>query len=167
MDFRPNVDAVLWFAQEVLPRIRAQVEDVRFFAVGQRPHRRLEVLQDDPAVTLTDFVEDTRPYIANAAVYVVPLRLGGGTRFKILEALAMGKAVVSTTLGAEGFPVTHGHELLLADKPEDFAQAVVSLLNVPQKRESLGQAGRAFVEARYDWRVIVPLVEEAYGFPNL
>ncbi|MBN1811371.1 MAG: glycosyltransferase [Anaerolineae bacterium] len=167
MDFRPNVDAVLWFAQEVLPRIRAQVEDVRFFAVGQRPHRRLEVLQDDPAVTLTDFVEDTRPYIANAAVYVVPLRLGGGTRFKILEALAMGKAVVSTTLGAEGFPVTHGQELLLADKPEDFAQAVVSLLNVPQKRESLGQAGRAFVEARYDWRVIVPLVEEAYGFPNL
>jgi sugar transferase (PEP-CTERM/EpsH1 system associated) len=166
MDFRPNVDAVLWFAQEVLPRIRAQVEDVRFFAVGQRPHRRLDVLRDDPAVTLTGFVEDTRPYIADAAVYVVPLRMGGGTRFKILEALAMGKAVVSTTLGAEGFPVANEQELLLADEAEDFAQAVVSLLNAPEKRESLGRAGRAFVEARYDWRVIVPLVEAAYESPK-
>jgi glycosyltransferase involved in cell wall biosynthesis len=166
MDFRPNVDAVLWFAQEVLPRIRAQVKNVRFFAVGQRPHRRLDVLRGDPAVVLTDFVEDTRPYIAEAAVYVVPLRMGGGTRFKILEALAMGKAVVSTALGAEGFPVTHGRELLLADEAGDFAQAVISLLNAPEQREALGRAGRAFVEARYDWRVIVPLVEQAYESPN-
>jgi glycosyltransferase involved in cell wall biosynthesis len=166
MDFRPNVDAVLWFAQEVLPRIRAQVEDVHFLAVGQRPHRRLDVLQDNPAITLTGFVEDTRPYIADAAVYVVPLRMGGGTRFKILEALAMGKPVVSTTLGAEGFPLTHGRELLLADKPEDFAQSVISLLDTPEKHESLEQAGRTFVEARYDWRVIVPLVEAAYESPN-
>jgi glycosyltransferase involved in cell wall biosynthesis len=166
MDFRPNVDAALWFAREVLPRIRTQVEDACFFAVGQRPHRRLDVLRDDPAVTLTGFVEDTRSYIAEAAVYVVPLRMGGGTRFKILEALAMGKGVVSTTLGAEGFPVTRGKELLLADGAEDFARAVVSLLNAPEKRASLGRAGRAFVEARYDWRVIVPLVEAAYESPN-
>ncbi len=166
MDFRPNVDAVLWFAQEVLPRVQARVEDARFFAVGQRPHRRLDVLRGDPAVALTGFVEDTRPYIAGAAVYVVPLRMGGGTRFKILEALAMGKAVVSTTLGAEGFPVTHGRDLLLADEAEDFAQAVISLLNAPERRESLGRAGRAFIEARYDWRVIVPLVERAYESPN-
>ena len=166
MDFRPNVDAVLWFAREVLPRIRARVADACFTAVGQRPHRRLAGLRDNPAVTLTGFVEDTRPYIADAAVYVVPLRMGGGARFKILEALAMGKAVVSTTLGAEGFPVTHGRELLLADEPEDFAEAVVSLLSTPERRTELGWAGRAFVEAWYDWRVIVPLVEKAYGSPN-
>jgi glycosyltransferase involved in cell wall biosynthesis len=166
MDFRPNVDAVLWFAREVLPRIRTQVEDACFFAVGQRPHRRLDVLRDDPAVTLTGFVEDTRSYIAEAAVYVVPLRMGGGTRFKILEALAMGKGVVSTTLGAEGFPVTRGKELLLADEAKDFARAVVSLLNAPEKRALLGRAGRAFVGARYDWRAIVPLVEAAYESPN-
>ncbi len=163
MDFRPNVDAVLWFAREVLPRIRARVADVCFTAVGQRPHRRLAGLCDDPAVTLTGFVEDTRPYIADAAVYVVPLRMGGGTRFKILEALAMGKAVVSTRLGAEGFPVTHGKELLLADEPEDFAEAVVSLLKEPERGIELGRTGRAVIEARYDWRVIVPLVEEAYN----
>jgi sugar transferase (PEP-CTERM/EpsH1 system associated) len=166
MDFRPNVDAVLWFAREVLPRVRTHIGDARFLVVGQRPHRRLDVLRDDPAVTLTGFVEDARPYIADAAVYVVPLRMGGGTRFKILEALAMGKGVVSTTLGAEGFPVTHGRELLLADTAEDLARAVVSLLNAPEKRASLGRAGRAFVEARYDWRVIVPLVEAAYESPN-
>jgi glycosyltransferase involved in cell wall biosynthesis len=162
MDFRPNVDAVLWFAREVLPRIRDRVPDVRFLAVGQRPHRRLDVLRDDPAVTLTGFVEDPRPFIADAAVYVVPLRMGGGTRFKVLEALAMGKPVVSTTLGAEGFPVAHDRELLLADEPGEFAQAVVALLDEPTRGAELGQAGRAFVEERYDWRVIVPLVEAAY-----
>jgi sugar transferase (PEP-CTERM/EpsH1 system associated) len=167
MDFRPNVDAVLWFAREVLPRVRAQVPDVHFCAVGQRPHRRLSVLGTDPTVTMTGFVEDTRPYITDAAVYVVPLRMGGGTRFKILEAMAMGKPVVSTRLGAEGFPVAHGQELLLADEPEEFADAVVSLLRSPERREALGWAGRAFVEARYDWRAIVPLVEAAYESPNL
>jgi sugar transferase (PEP-CTERM/EpsH1 system associated) len=166
MDFRPNVDGVLWFAQEVLPRVRAQVPDVHFCAVGQRPHRRLGVLGADPAVTMTGFVEDTRPYITDAAVYVVPLRMGGGTRFKILEAMAMGKPVVSTTLGAEGFPVTHGQELLLADEPEPFADAVVSLLRSPERRETFGRAGRAFVEARYDWRAIVPRVEAAYESPK-
>jgi sugar transferase (PEP-CTERM/EpsH1 system associated) len=162
MDFRPNVDAVLWFAREVLPRVRAQIPDVHFCVVGQRPHRRLGVLGTDPVVTMTGFVDDTRPYIADAAVYVVPLRMGGGTRFKILEAMAMGKPVVSTRLGAEGFPVTHGQELLLADEPEPFADAVVSLLRSPERREALGRAGRAFVEARYDWRAIVPLVERVY-----
>jgi sugar transferase (PEP-CTERM/EpsH1 system associated) len=162
MDFRPNVDAVLWFAREVLPRVRARVPDAHFSAVGQRPHRRLAVVREDPAVTMTGFVEDTRPYIANSAVYVVPLRMGGGTRFKILEAMAMGKPVVSTRLGAEGFPVTHGQELLLADEPEVFADAVVSLLRSVERREALGRAGRAFVEARYDWRAIVPLVEATY-----
>jgi glycosyltransferase involved in cell wall biosynthesis len=166
MDFRPNVDAVLWFVREVLPRVRAKVPGAHFCAVGQRPHRRLIPLQGNPAVTMTGFVEDTRPYITDAAVYVVPLRMGGGTRFKILEAMAMGKPVVSTRLGAEGFPVTHEKELLLADDPEDFAAAVVSLLNSPERREALGRAGRAFVEARYDWRAIVPLVEAAYEPPN-
>ena len=162
MDFRPNVDAALWFAQEVLPLVRAEIPAVRFVAVGQRPHRRLDVLRGDPAVTLTGWVEDTRPFIARAQVYVVPLRIGGGTRFKLLEALAMGKAAVSTSLGAEGFPVTGGRELYLADTPADFAARVVALLRGPERRAELGRAGRAFVEQRYDWRAIVPLVEAVY-----
>jgi len=162
MDFRPNVDAVLWFARQVLPRIRAEVPGVRLFVVGQRPHRRLDVLRSDPAVTMTGWVEDSRLYIANAAVYVVPLRMGGGTRFKILEAMAMGAPIVSTRLGAEGFPVTHGRELLLADTPAEFAAAVVSLLRSPERRVELRRVGRVFVERRYDWRVIVPIVEAVY-----
>jgi sugar transferase (PEP-CTERM/EpsH1 system associated) len=162
MDFRPNVDAVLWFAREVLPLVRQKVPEVGFVVVGQRPHRRLDALRDDPAVTLTGWVEDARPFIADATVYVVPLRMGGGTRFKILEAMAMGRPVVSTGLGAEGFPVTHGHELLLADAPAEFSAAVVSLLRSPERRAELTRAGRSFVEQRYDWRVIVPMVEAVY-----
>ena len=162
MDFRPNVDAVLWFARKVLPRIRAEAPEAHFLAVGQRPHRRLDVLRGDPGVTLTGWVEDTRPYIAQAAVYVVPLRMGGGTRLKLLEAMAMGKSVVATRLGAEGYPVTHERELLLADTPADFAAAVVSLLRAPERRAELGRVARAFVEQRYDWRVIVPRVEAVY-----
>ena len=163
MDFRPNVDAVLWFAREVLPRVRAEVPEAHFVVAGQRPHRRLEGLRGDPAVTLTGWVEDVRPHIAQAAVYVAPLRMGGGTRLKLLEAMAMGKPVVATRLGAEGYPVTDGRELLLADTPADFAAAVVALLRAPERRAELVRAARAFVEQRYDWRVIVPRVEAAYG----
>ncbi len=162
MDFRPNVDAVLWFAREVLPRVRAEIPEAHFVVVGQRPHRRLDALRGDTAVTLTGWVEDTRPYIAQAAVYVAPLRIGGGTRLKLLEAMAMGKPVVATRLGAEGYPVRDGCELLLADTPADFAAAVVNLLHTPERGAELGRAARAFVEERYDWRVIVPRVEAVY-----
>ena len=163
MDFRPNVDAVLWFARQVLPRVQAEMPDVHFFVVGQRPHRRLDSLRSDPAITLTGWVKDPRPYIAQAAVYVAPLRIGGGTRLKLLEAMAMGKPVVATSLGAEGYPVADGRELLLADTPEDFAMTVAKLLRAPEWRVELGQAGRRFVEQQYDWRAIVPRLEAVYA----
>jgi len=162
MDFRPNVDAVLWFAEEVLPRIRGQVPDARFWVVGQRPHPRLAALRKDPAITLTGYVEDTRPYIAGATVYVAPLRIGGGTRLKLLEAMAMERAVVSTRLGAEGYEVRDGRELLLADDAEAFAAAVVSLLRDPARRTTIGRAARRFVEDHYDWSVLAPRVEALY-----
>jgi sugar transferase (PEP-CTERM/EpsH1 system associated) len=163
MDFRPNVDAVLWFAQAVLPLIRETVTEAHFVIVGRRPHARLDVLRSDPAVTITGAVEDIRPYIAAAAVYVVPMRMGGGTRLKVLEATSMEAAVVSTTLGAEGFPVVSGRELLLADDPPSFARAVIDLLQQPQRRAALGQAGRSFAVEQYEWRKIVPKFEEVYS----
>ncbi len=163
MDFRPNVDAALWFAQEVLPLIRQEEPGARFVVVGQKPHRRLDTLRvggrDD--VTLTGAVDDTRPYIAEAIVYVVPLRMGGGTRFKILEAAAMSKAMVSTSLGCEGFPVKHGQELLIADSPREFADAVIALLRGPARRAELGANARALANA-YDWKNIIPKMEEIY-----
>jgi sugar transferase (PEP-CTERM/EpsH1 system associated) len=162
MDFRPNVDAVLWFAQEVLPLIQQTVPDVHFYVVGQRPHARLEVLRGQPAITLTGGVADTRPYVADAAVYVIPLRMGGGTRLKLLEAWAMEAPVVSTRLGAEGFEVRHERELLLVNDEAEFARAVVELLIDPDRAQALGQRGRMFAAAHYDWRDIVPHFEEVY-----
>jgi sugar transferase (PEP-CTERM/EpsH1 system associated) len=163
MDFRPNVDAVLWFYREVLPQIRRKVPDTHFYIVGQSPHRRVLRLADHPAVTVTGYVDDVRSYIAGACVYVVPLRIGGGTRLKVLEAMAMGKPIVSTSLGCEGFQgLIPGRELSIADSPEDFAQRVIELLEDASRRERLGQAARRFVEERYDWRLIVPKLEQVY-----
>jgi len=166
MDFRPNVDAALWFAQEVLPLIRQEEPGAHFIVVGQKPHRRLKVLRDRDDVTLTGAVEDVRPYIAGAAVYVVPLRMGGGTRFKILEAAAMGKAIVSTTMGCEGFGVQSGRELIVADSPREFSEAVLTLLRDPARRSELGAAARAFVED-YDWGQIIPRMEKVYATHTL
>ena len=162
MDFRPNVDAVLWFADEVLPLVHEQEPDVRFWAVGKDPHPRLDRLAVNPAVVLTGWVEDVRPYIAAAGVYVVPLRIGGGTRLKVPEAMAMGKAIVSSSLGCEGFDLEPGRELVIADAPSEFAAAVVALLRDPDRRASLGNAARHLAATRYDWRIIVPGLERAY-----
>ncbi len=164
MDFRPNVDAVLWFCQEVLPLVRREMTDVSFYIVGQSPHRRVLRLADDPAVTVTGYVDDVRPYITGASVYVVPLRIGGGTRLKVLEAMAMSKPIVSTSLGCEGFEgLVPGQELSIADSPQEFARRVIELLDDVPRRERLGQAGRRFVEERYDWRLIVPRLERIYA----
>jgi sugar transferase (PEP-CTERM/EpsH1 system associated) len=162
MDYRPNVDAAMWFIEAILPRIQAVRPEVQFFAVGQKPPEKLRRLHGQHGVTVTGLVEDPRPYIAAAAVYVAPLRMGGGTRFKLLEAMAQGRPVVSTTLGAEGFAVQSGRELLLADTPAEFAAAVLRLLEAPAEAQALAQAGHAFAQAGYDWSVIIPKLEAAY-----
>ncbi len=163
MDFRPNIDAALWMAQAVLPAIAAAMPDVRLLIVGQKPGPRLDVLRGDPRITLTGAVDDIQPHIRQADVYVAPLLAGGGTRFKLLEAMALRKAIVSTTLGAEGFAVESGREMILADSPDAFAAAVVRLLRDPHERQVLGDHARAFVEAHYDWSSIVPRLEEEYA----
>ncbi len=166
MDFRPNIDAVLWFAQQVLPLIQAQRPGVTFAVVGQRPHPRLNALRDLPGVAITGYVDDIRPYIAGAKVYVAPLRVGGGTRLKLMEAMAMGKPIVSTQVGAEGFPVRDEQELLLANEPQLFAEKVLELLQNPARRAELGQAGLAFARANYGWDTLVPRLEDIYrAFP--
>jgi glycosyltransferase involved in cell wall biosynthesis len=162
MDFRPNVDAVLWFVDEVLPLITSRLPDARFYVVGQSPHPRLAPLADHPAVVITGRVPDTRPYIAGGGVYVIPLRIGGGTRLKVLEAMAMGQAIVSTRLGCDGFPFQDGREVRFADAPEAFAETVVRLLQSREQAETLGRAARAYVEANYGWDVIVPRLEALY-----
>jgi len=166
MDFRPNIDAVLWFAQQVLPLLWQRDPDMRFYVVGQSPSPRLDPLRAEPRITITGRVDDVRPYIAGADAYVVPLRVGGGTRLKVLEAMAMGKALVSTSLGVEGLGVGDGREALLADTPEAFAEAVASLLADAGRRRALGQAARAFVERGYGWERIGPRLEAVYPRAN-
>jgi len=134
---------------------------VTLTVVGRDPTAALKRLaQADSRIQLTDTVPDIRPYVAAGEVYVVPLRVGSGTRLKIFEAMAMGKAVVSTSVGAEGLPVKHGEHLLLADKPSDFAAAVVSLLRDEALRSKLGMAARRLVEECYGNPVVARICHE-------
>ncbi|MEZ4712638.1 MAG: glycosyltransferase [Caldilineaceae bacterium] len=167
MDYRPNIDAVLWFCRHVLPLVQQEMPDVTFQIVGMNPHSRLAEIRNQPGVEITGAVASIQPYMEAASVYVIPLRVGGGTRFKALEAMASGKAIVSTRLGVEGIPVQHEKELLLADAPTDFAAATVRLLRRDAAGimlvERLGRAARAFAAANYDWRQITPLFEQIYA----
>lgn len=166
MDYRPNIDAMLWFGRQVLPLLQAVEPQVRLQIVGLAPHPRLEELRQNPAVEITGAVPDIQPYLQQAAVYIIPMRIGGGTRFKALEAMAAGKGIVSTTLGVEGIAVRHEAELLLADSPEAFAAAVIRLLRDQQQGGSLGRQlglrARTFVEAHYSWSKIAPQLEQLY-----
>ena len=168
MDYRPNVDAALWFAQEALPMIQSNAPAVRFQIVGQNPHPRLDVLRGNPAIDITGTVPEIEPYLAAAAVFVIPMRVGGGTRLKALEAMAACKPIVSTSLGVEGIGVEHGRELLMADTPSAFAESVLELLDDQRLRAGalttlLTENARRFVDEHYDWDTLVPLLEQAYG----
>jgi sugar transferase (PEP-CTERM/EpsH1 system associated) len=153
MDWMPNEDGVAYFVDKILPLIRHEIPDAAFLAVGRRPPRRIQALASG-SVVVTGAVEDIRPYLGKAALCVVPLRSGSGTRIKIFEAMAMGKAVVSTPLGAEGLPVQHGENIILAEDPADFARQVVALLRDPQRRAQMGQAARQLVEQNYGWPAV-------------
>jgi len=152
MDWLPNEDAVVYFINEILPVIRKQVPNTSLCVAGRNPSPRLQALAGrENNVQLTGWVEDVRPFLANAAICVVPLRIGGGTRLKIFEAMAMGKAVVATTVGAEGLPVRHKEHLLIADGPAAFAASTIELLCDPAKRRQLALAARKLVHENYSW----------------
>jgi sugar transferase (PEP-CTERM/EpsH1 system associated) len=161
MDWLPNEDAMAFFCREVLPLIRAEEPDVTLSIVGRAPTPAVKRLAEDAGVHVTGRVDDVRPYMKDAAVYIVPLRIGGGTRLKIFEAMAMGKAVVSTTVGAEGLPVTNGEHVLLADEPRELCRAVVRLLRDVDRRRQLERAARTLVVERYDWSAVAGELETA------
>ncbi len=161
MDYRPNVDGVLWFAEAVWPLLRVERPQTTWAIVGQKPHRQLERLKGEPGITLTGQVESIFPYLAASTLYIMPLRIGSGTRLKLLEAMAAGMAVVSTAVGAEGFPLQSGGEVMIADSAEQMAETILELLEDAERRRRLGTAARAFA-ASYDWRRVVPLFDEVY-----
>jgi glycosyltransferase involved in cell wall biosynthesis len=163
LDFRPNVDAVTWFVREVLPRIRERQPDARLLVVGKRPAAVLRRLADEGALLITGEVSDVRPYLAGAAVYVVPMRIGGGVRLKLLEALALELPVVSSSMGAEGLAgLLADQHCLIVDDAAGFADATLRLLDDQVLGRQLGAAGRVLACQRYDWSVIVPQLEALY-----
>ncbi|MBI3948459.1 MAG: glycosyltransferase [Armatimonadetes bacterium] len=162
MRYRPNADAAAHFVRDILPRIRRVRPDTILTLVGRAPTDDVKRLAG-PNVVVTGGVPDVRPYVARASVFVVPLRMGGGTRLKVLEGLAMGKAMVSTPLGCEGIDVRHGEHLLVAEDPDAFAQATLRLMDDAALRESLGRRGRLLVERDYDWAGVVRRLEAFYA----
>jgi len=160
MDWLPNEDAILYFVDTILPLIKKQCPEVCLEVVGRSPSRKLQALAErERSLRLTGWVEDIRPFVARGSICIVPLRIGGGTRLKIFEAMAMSKAVVSTSVGAEGLPVQSGANIIVADTPGDFAQSVVSLLRDTSQRRRLGTSARALVQEKYSW----PKVAESFA----
>lgn len=152
MSHPPNAEGVLWFHREIWPHVVAEYPDVRLVVVGRNPPRSIQALTADFRVEVTGAVADVAPYFARATAVVVPLLSGGGTRLKILEALASGRAVVSTSTGAEGLELEPGRDLLVEDEPETFGREVLRLLDNSALRQKLAASGRKAVEDRYDWR---------------
>ena len=159
MAYEPNADAAQFFVQRVLPLLQREVPNVRFLIVGKDPTPAVRQLHDGKSIFVTGTVADVTEYLLSASVVVVPIRFGGGTRVKILEALAHRKAIVSTTMGAEGIEVQSGKHLLIADSPEDFAKACTQLLKDAGLCSRLGEEGFNLVRDRYQWKRIEGMVE--------
>lgn len=162
MDYRPNVDAMLWFTEAIFPHIQAEIPHVKLWIVGQQPHARLDPLKNHPAITLTGWVDSVQPYLNRASVYIAPLRMGSGTRLKLLEAMASGCAIVATDIAAAGLLDDAKRAIIRADSIHDTAQAIIQLLRQPDQQTALGDAAHHAVSQHYDWAVIIPHLLAVY-----
>jgi sugar transferase (PEP-CTERM/EpsH1 system associated) len=163
MNYFPNWDAALYFYREIFPLIQAVHPETTFYIVGNSPPEQLKRLARGGNVVVTGHVPDTRPYFERAAVFVSPLRSGSGIQVKNLEAMAMGVPVVTTSIGALGLEATVGQDLLVADTPQEFAKHVTHLIQSPDLRQTIGNAGRQLVEAKYNWSVLAQQLEAVYS----
>ncbi len=155
MDWKPNIDAVEFFIRDCLPHLKEKMADISFTIVGRNPPEHIVMMAGDAGnCTVTGTVDDVRPYIEKAMVFAVPLRIGGGSRLKILEAMSMGKPVISTTIGAEGLHVSHGKEIIIADGPITFAEECFKLLQDEKKRDELARQGHECVISSYGWETL-------------
>lgn len=161
MDYAPNVDAVLYFATEILPLIRKQIPDAQFVIAGQRPVKKVQELAGE-GIQVTGFVKDLAASYAAAAVVVAPLRFGAGTQNKVLEAMAMGVPVVSRNIGFNGLNIKSGEGVILAMETEDFAAACIRLLQSETERRRVGEAGKTAVQQQFDWDVIAARLEQYF-----
>jgi glycosyltransferase involved in cell wall biosynthesis len=162
MYWPPNVEGILWFWEQVWPQVRAQVPDARLTLIGKNPPEPIRALDGRPGVDVPGYVEDLAPYLAETAAFVVPLHAAGGMRVKIVNAWCWGLPIVSTTIGAEGIAIRDGENILIADTPGAFAQAVVQVLRSLDLQRRLRAKGRAWVEERYDWRRVYAAWDDVY-----
>ncbi len=163
MTWFPNYDAMLYFIGEILPLIRAEIPDIRLYCVGRQIDNRFhDMAREEASLKIHGFVDDVRPLITKASVFIVPLRIGGGTRLKIVDALSMGKAIVSTSIGCEGLKVTDGKEIVIADSSDKFAGKVVELLRDARLRNSLMNNARKTALEIYSWKIIAPELIKVY-----
>lgn len=163
LSYKPNVDAVLYFYREIFPELQRSIPGCTLTIVGKDPDARIRLLATDPAVRVHANVADVRPYYRQAFVAVVPLSAGGGTRLKIIEALALGVPVVSTAIGCEGLEVVNGESILIADTPREFIASIGTLHGSAALRRALAASGRRLVEERYDWAAIARGLQALYG----
>ena len=162
MSYRPNVDAAIFFVRDIMPRILAKRHSAVFYIVGGEAPPEVTGLAS-ANVVVTGSVDDVRPYVHRAAVFAVPLRMGSGTRLKVLEGLSMGKPMVSTSLGCEGIDLVPGEHLLIADDANSFADAVLDLMTQPEMAGRLGVEGRGLMLRRYRWETATEELEAFYG----
>jgi len=163
MDWLPNEDAVLFMVKDILPLLWAKNPDIIFYIVGKNPSPQVRALTDqEKRIVVTGSVDDVRPYIASVQVFVCPLRIGGGTRLKILEAMSMEKAVVATRVGAEGIDYQDRIDIAVEDEPQAFADRVLALLDDPMTRRKMGENGRRLVVKKYDWHIVGKKLREIY-----
>jgi glycosyltransferase involved in cell wall biosynthesis len=161
LDWLPNVEGLLWFLNQVWPSVVEARPDATLHIVGRNPQRAL-LRQVSRGVSVAASVADIREHVRDAAAFVVPLLAGGGTRLRVLEAMAMRVPIVSTTVGVQGIECVHGQHVLVADAAGDFAQQLIALLDREELRERLAMEGRQLVERRYSWQVIGDTLDAFY-----
>lgn len=163
MAWYPNKDAMIYFCSSIYPLIKREIPDIEIDIIGRSPTQEIKKMaENDPSIKLHGYVDDVRGYINQAAAYVVPIRVGGGTRLKILDAFACGKALVSASVGCEGIDVTPEENILIGDSPEEFARQVIRILNDNTLREKLEINARVLVENQYSWKIIGHHLDEIY-----
>ena len=153
MAYVPNYDGMLYFLDEIFPLVLKKIPQAKIYIVGNRPPKELE-RRASGNVIITGYVDDVRPYVRRASLYVVPLRMGGGTRLKVLEALAMKKPVVTTSVGCEGIDVSDNESVIIRNNPAEFAKSIIEVLKNRDMQKSLGEKGYETINSVYDWNVV-------------
>ena len=162
MSYHANVNMAKFLVNEIMPRVWSHRNDVKLWVVGKNPPREIKAFADHPAITVTGTVQDIRPYLQRGTIAVTPVQYGAGIQNKVLEAMACGTPVVSSSLAVSAISITPEQDLCLADDPAQFAEVLIRLLEDPERQKKIGQAGRRFVETQHSWAAVTARLAQVY-----